>query len=139
MTCPIWDGVPENEDLARRIFHSPRLNNARITLRPDALPELQGLGKWEKTRLSYWITEHYRLYKQPVRIDREQILAWFQPRPSIEERILSFIRELIDKSNRGRYNLWFQYGGYGQCSDQQSGCSKRFASMLRGSDWTPAR
>ena len=121
MTCPIWDGVPENEDLERRIFHSPRLNNARITLRPDALPELQGLGKWEKTRLSYWITEHYRLYKQPVRIDREQILAWFQSRPSIEERILSFMRELIDKSNQGRYNLWFQYGGYGQCSDQQIG------------------
>ncbi len=44
MTCPIWDGVPENDDLERRIFHSPRLNNARITLRPDALPELQGLG-----------------------------------------------------------------------------------------------
>lgn len=118
--CPIWDRAYEGVEIKPegKSFW-PTHVKTEITLMPDAPGILQGLGKQEKIRLSYWITDHRRQDDQPPRLDREQIWTWLRSRPSIEERSLSFIRELIDQSNASSRIFWFQYGGYEQYGYQQ--------------------
>ena len=115
-SCPIWDSVPDPHEInpSGTPYASSRAGG-RFTLVPDALPLLSRLQTMQKTHLSYWIFDHnrrYRLFEEhpdpigfPV-LNAEWIKAHADRGPSMEDRLLAFMREVIrqwDKDQRRRY------------------------------------
>ena len=117
LPCPIWDSVPAPQEIdpSGKSCTSPRAGGCFI-LMPDALSWLNGLQTMQKIRLSYWIFDHnrrYRLFEEqpdpigPPVLDAEWIKTHADRNPSVEDRLLAFMREVIrqwEGGQRGRYD-----------------------------------
>ncbi len=115
--CPIWDGV--NDNYLGAVMVSPQLcTNPRaggyfvLEMSGAVLLKTNPLTYEQKVNLSYWICHHNldkRLY-EPGNLRDENLLvldqAWVADNrdrtPSLSDRLLSYLRELIRCADAGQ-------------------------------------
>lgn len=112
LPCPIWkyNEYQQNTELHNQLlgkisingelFTSPRAGGTFVLTLGGWAP-LYGLSDLQKAHISYWISEHNRHYspinnKSLLYLDQNWILSHKDRKPSYSDRILSFLRKLID-------------------------------------------
>lgn len=149
--CPIWESSPSVQDISAvgHPYTSPRAGG-RFWLMQSGAPLLQPnrLAPRQKANLSYWIYKHnleYRLFdanpglgEKPLVLDEKWVVDHRDRTPSAEDRMLTFLRELICSDDAGELNpdedLLQAAGG---CRDQNDLQEIRRYSIEQG--WTGSR
>ena len=80
----------------------------------DGLPMLSRLAPQQKANLSFWIYDYNRRYglfeerggtAEVPKLTEERVAVWSRRRPTMEERMLSFVRELVRQQEEKLYSV----------------------------------
>ncbi len=108
LPCPIWNPDPALKvNLGGHLDNWPRAGG-RFRLMQDAIPLLRQLSDKQKSNLSYWICDHNRRLQDDTPESSSELdlaQAWMEAhqdcKPNIEDRAMSFLRELIRMYDQG--------------------------------------
>ena len=109
--CPIWrlNTSPEEKIEEEGTLCTSYYAGGRFQLMPEGLSLIRCLNFQEKAHLSFWIYDYNHRYGSfeecnstsgVPKLTSERVTIWSQRRPTMEERLLSFVRELVRQQEK---------------------------------------